>query len=171
MLKSANRRIAFVALLVVFLDQVTKYMVNRSLGLGEEKVIIDGFFKFVHWNNTGAAWSIFTGNNAILAGVALIALYVLFRSKHHFDAHTSLGQLALGLIFGGIVGNLIDRLSPRHSVTDFLYFYLQKRGSGRIIDFPAFNVADSAICIGVFLIFLLSWRNDKVPAQPAQPPA
>jgi signal peptidase II len=123
----------------------------------------------VHWGNTGAAWSMFKGRNYVLAIIGVIALFVLFRSRRHFDAHTTIGQVALGLIFGGIVGNLIDRLFIGQ-VTDFLYFYLERRGD-REIGFPAFNVADSAICIGVGLIFILSWKNDKAPARPAQPPA
>jgi signal peptidase II len=72
--------------------------------------------------------------------------------------------VSLGLIFGGIVGNLIDRLRVGH-VVDFLYFYLYRR-DGHVAGFPAFNVADSAICVGVGLLFLLSWQNDadKAPA-------
>jgi signal peptidase II len=120
----------------------------------------------VHWGNTGAAWSLFMGKNILLAVVGVIALIVLFRSRHHFDAHTTLGQLALGLVFGGIIGNLTDRLLIGH-VTDFIYFYIHQRG-GPDLSFPAFNVADSAICIGVGLIFLLSWRHDRLPAKPVQ---
>jgi signal peptidase II len=122
----------------------------------------------VNWHNTGAAWSLFSGRNNLLALVALIALFILYRSRHHFDAHTLMGQVALGLIFGGIIGNLIDRLIS-HYVTDFLYFYLDQRG-GSEIGFPAFNIADSAICVGVGLIFILSLKNEKVPAAP-QPSA
>ena len=162
---TANRRIALIAVFVVCLDQFTKQLVNRLLGAGHEKVVIEGFFKFVNWWNTGAAWSTFTGYNYVLAMVALVALVVLFRSRHHFEAHTVLGQVALGLIFGGIIGNLIDRLFIGH-VIDFIYFYLQRRG-GPEIGFPAFNVADSAICVGVSLIFILSWKNEKLPDTPA----
>jgi signal peptidase II len=109
------------------------------------------------------------GNNKMLAVVALVALFLLYHNRRHFDAHTTIGQIALGLIFGGIVGNLTDRLHSGY-VTDFLYFYLQQRG-GNEIGFPAFNVADSAICIGVGTIFMLSLRNEKAPADPARPPA
>src|SRR5579872_4504886 len=147
MFRTPNRRIALVALAVLALDQLTKQLVYRFLGPGQERIMVEGFFKFVHWGNTGAAWSLFTGNNLVLAVVALVALVVLFKSRHHFDSHTLLGQIALGLIFGGITGNLTDRLARQH-VIDFLYFYMQRRGGGEI-GFPAFNVADSAICIGV----------------------
>jgi len=162
--RTPNRRIALIALLVVALDQLTKQLVLRFLGDGQEKVIFDGFFKFVNWGNTGAAWSLFRGNNELLAGVALVALLVLFLSRHHFDSRTLLSQVAFGMIFGGIVGNLIDRLWAQH-VIDFIYFYLEQRG-GAEIGFPAFNVADSAICTGVGLVFLITWRSDH-PAKPA----
>src|SRR5579859_5847919 len=165
--RTPNRRIGLIALFIIGLDQLTKTIVLRFLGYAQEKVVIDGFFKFVHWGNTGAAWSLFRGNNNILALVALVALVVLFFSRHHFDSRTLLGQIAFGLIFGGIVGNLIDRLLRGH-VIDFLYFYLQQRGGE--VGFPAFNVADSAICTGVGLIFLITWRNERHPA-PAEPVA
>jgi len=172
-LRAANNtstaRIAVIALVVIAFDQFTKLLVNRLLGENDEKVIIDGFFKFVHWGNTGAAWSLFVGKNGLLALVAIVALFVLFRARHHFDSHTLLGQVALGLIFGGIIGNLVDRLRIHH-VTDFLYFYIRPRG-GIEHGFPAFNVADSAICIGVGLIFILSWRNEKLRTGAVQPPA
>lgn len=166
MFRTPNGRIAWLAAVVIALDQLTKRIVYSCLIPGEEKVILPGFFKFVHWGNTGAAWSLFSGNNLVLAGVAVIAVFVLFLSRHHFDSRSPLGQIAFGLIFGGIVGNLIDRLRVQH-VIDFLYFYLQQR-NGTEIGFPAFNVADSAICTGVGLIFLLTWRNEQ-PAKPAEP--
>ena len=147
------------ALVVVVVDQLTKQLVLRLLSGGQERVIIDGFFRFVYWSNTGAAWSLFRGRNALLAMVAVLALVVLFFSRHHFDAHTLLGQVAFGLVFGGIVGNLVDRLTVKH-VIDFIYFYIYQRG-GKELGFPAFNVADSAICTGVGLIFLLTWRSGR----------
>src|SRR5436190_19097488 len=101
MLRTPNRRIALIALLVICLDQLTKQIVVRLLGYGQDKVIVDGFFKFVHWGNTGAAWSLFRGNNYLLALVAILAVVVLFFSRHYFDARTLLGQLAFGLICGG----------------------------------------------------------------------
>jgi signal peptidase II len=129
---------------------------------------VEGFFKFVHWGNTGAAWSLFRDNNKLLAVVAVVALIVLFLGRHHFDSRSLWGQLALGFIFGGITGNLIDRIRVGH-VIDFLYFYLQQRG-GNEIGFPAFNVADSAICTGVGLIFLLTWKSEHA-AKSAETPA
>jgi signal peptidase II len=163
---------AIVAAAVLLLDQLSKLAGLKYLGYTQEKVIISGFFKFVHWRNTGAAWSLFTqfaGSNQWLALFALAALLVLFLTRHHFDSHTLLGQLSLGLIFGGIAGNLVDRFTHGH-VVDFIYFYVSRRGGGEI-GFPAFNVADTAICTGVALLFLLSWQKDQANAAPAKTPA
>lgn len=163
-----NRRIAGLALCVVIVDQITKWIVLRNLIPGEERTVIPGFFNLTHRVNTGAAWSMFTGNNAVLATVALVALVVLYLTRHHFSAHRIMGQFAFGLIFGGIIGNLTDRLLPgRHAVVDFLHFYMARRGTNDIYDFPAFNVADSAICTGVALIFLINWSDNSQP-KPAQ---
>ena len=163
-----NRLIIVLGLAVYVLDQFIKWLVLQTLPVvGDEHNVIPGFFKFVHWGNTGAAWSLFSGTNSGLAIIGIIALILLIATRHHFHAHTIGGQIAFGLIFGGIAGNLTDRLLPgRHAVVDFIYFYLQPRG-GAEIGFPAFNIADSAICTGVALIFLISWKHEQTP-KPAQ---
>ena len=159
LLRTPNRRITAIALVVLIFDQLTKAVVLHFLPyVWDERDILPGFFKIVHWQNTGAAWSSFTGKNAWLAIIAIAALIILFFSRHHFNSHTLLGQFAFGLVIGGIMGNLVDRIF-RHYVVDFLRFYLKQRG-GDESGFPAFNVADSAICIGVTLVFLITWRNE-----------
>jgi len=158
---NGTARVLNLALAIILLDQVTKLVVLKFLGFAEEKVVVAGFFKFVHWGNTGAAWSMFTGNNDVLAIVAIVAVIALFLARHHFELHTLGGQISLGLIFGGIIGNLIDRLRVKH-VVDFIYFYVVRR-DGAEAGFPAFNVADSAICVGVGLLFVLSWQNGGRP--------
>ncbi len=159
----SNRAIAIIAVVVFVLDQFTKWLVLALLPKGDEKILIPGFFKFVHWGNTGAAWSLFRDNNSALALVALLAFVALFLTRHHFNSHTLPGRIAFGLIFGGIAGNLTDRLLPsRHEVIDFIYFYMQQRGGG-VIGFPAFNIADTAICTGVGLIFLITWKQENAP--------
>jgi signal peptidase II len=160
--QKSNRRIAVLAFVIFALDQLSKLLVMRSLEPGDEKIVIPGFFKFVHWGNTGAAWSLFSGNNGALVLVALLAGVALFLTRHHFDSHRLIGQVAFGLIFGGIAGNLFDRL-VRHEVVDFLRFYILQRPWDTEIGFPAFNVADSAICTGVGLIFLITWKNEQSP--------
>ena len=107
----------------------------------------------VHYGNTGAAWSIFSGNNFWLAIFSVVALVFLWGFRKHFGVEDPLGRLALGLILGGVSGNLIDRV-VHHHVVDFLQFYIP-------FPFPAFNVADSGICGGVGLMFLLSFKKPK----------
>jgi signal peptidase II len=158
---NSNWRIAVLALAVFVVDQVSKLLVLNYLGFTEERVVAPGFFKLVLWGNTGAAWSLFRGNNAILAAVAAGALLILYLTRHHFEIHTLGGQISLGLISGGILGNLTDRLLRDH-VIDFLYFYVICR-NGEEAGFPAFNVADSSICLGVGLLFVLSWLNEAKP--------
>lgn len=160
-----NRRMALIAFAVFALDQITKQIVLKYLDRTQEVVVIHGFFKFVNWANTGAAWSMFSGQNAMLAIVSLMALLGLFIWRHHFETRTLLGQVSLGLIFGGIAGNLFDRLFIHH-VVDFLRFYIFTR-SGEELGFPAFNVADSAICVGVGLLFVLSWKSETQAEQPS----
>jgi signal peptidase II len=169
LLRSPGRRIAAIALGILLLDQLTKAVVLNFLGYAQEKIVIEGFFKFVHWGNTGAAWSLFRGNNGLLAVIAVVALIVLWLTRHHFDLRTFTGQFAFGFICGGIAGNLIDRVRVGH-VIDFVYFYV-RRANGDELGFPAFNVADSAICIGVGLIFLLTWRAEPQPGPGEAPPA
>jgi signal peptidase II len=157
-----NLRMGIVALTVLALDQMTKWAVMKYLVFRQEVVLIEGFFRLVYWGNTGAAWSFFKDHNSLLALVSSIALVVLYLSRYHFGAGTVLGQVALGLLFGGIMGNLTDRLlGTRRHVIDFLYFYVNQRGGGEI-GFPAFNLADSAICIGVALLFFHSLQREQV---------
>ena len=136
-----------VALFVIVLDQATKEWVRGVFSLHESLPLVPGFFNFTYVRNTGAAWGIFSGQNlalSLLAFVMLVAL-VLFRRKLLPPGKPH--RIALGLLCGGIVGNLFDRLRLDY-VTDFLDFYY------RDWHFPAFNVADSAICIAVAIYIL-----------------
>lgn len=163
------RQIPLLALAVLALDQGTKLVILKLLNFPDERVLLEGFFKLVHWGNTGSAFSMFQGRNGVLALISIAAIFVLYLTRHHFEAHTAPGRIALGLIFGGIVGNLIDRLAHGH-VIDFIYFYVIRR-DGSELGFPAFNVADSAICVGVGLLFVLAWLNpgSRPAGQSARP--
>jgi signal peptidase II len=151
------------------LDQLTKLAVLKFLPVPyrSEIHVAPGFFRLVHWENPGAAWSMFQEHNWLLAVISAAALVGLWIFRHKFGADTMLGSVSLGLLFGGICGNLLDRIVHNH-VIDFLYFHMITR-SGKLYDFPAFNVADSAICIGVGLLFILSWQADKARTKEAAP--
>jgi signal peptidase II len=152
-----EKRILTTAAIVLVADQITKQLIIRALGTGESKVVIEGFFRFVNWQNTGAAWSMFEGSSLPLAALSMVALIALIKYRHHFETHTPTGKLALGLLIGGILGNLIDRVAYQH-VIDFVRFYII-RSDGTEAGYPAFNIADMGICVGVGLLFLLAWRE------------
>ncbi|MFZ5774674.1 MAG: signal peptidase II [Thermodesulfobacteriota bacterium] len=141
--------------LVVLLDQWSKALVMEHFTLYELRPVIPGLFNLTHLTNTGAAFGMLAGaqttwRQLFFVGVAVVALGVMIFSFKHFRSQSRLYIHALGLIAGGAVGNLIDRVRFG-AVVDFLDFYV---GSHH---WPAFNVADSAITVGVGLFLLASW--------------
>lgn len=159
----AYRWLLGLALGVFMLDQITKFLIVMTLPTGsyyppKNIPVIPGFFNLVHVGNTGAAWSLFTGKSTILALLALTTLTAIFLWRHSLGLRVKIVQISFGLLCGGIVGNLLDRLVYKH-VIDFLDFHF-----GSYV-YPTFNIADSGICIGV-AIYL--WHSFKTPA-PKEP--
>ena len=152
-----EKRVIVVAAIVLIADQVTKQIVVNTIDTTGQVILIEGFLKFVNWHNTGAAWSQFQGKSLQLAAISLVALGALIHYRHHFGIHTKNGKLAMGMLIGGILGNLIDRVAYQH-VVDFIRFYLYQRGGGEI-GYPAFNIADMGICVGVGLLFVQAWKE------------
>lgn len=158
----AYRWLHMCALAVFALDQITKAWIYRTLpinsyGPGLHIEVIPDFFNIVHVGNTGAAWSILSGRSTWLALFAIITLIVIFFSRRTLGLRQQPVQVAFGLLCGGIVGNLVDRIAHGH-VIDFLDFHFGG------YTYPAFNIADSGICIGVaiyFIFTLLSGRQKK----------
>ena len=145
--------LASIALPLYALDQATKWWIVRHLELHDQRTVIADFFDLVYWSNTGAAFSAFTGQNTffiVISSVALIAL-VYFYLRGAFKDRPS--RWAVALLTAGILGNLTDRLAHGH-VVDFLLFNLHVRYAD---PWPAFNVADSCICVatGLFIIAAL----------------
>lgn len=162
-----EKRILLTAALVLLADQLTKLIVINTIEPNTQQIIIiEGFLKFVNWHNTGAAWSQFEGKSLQLAVISVIALGALIHWRHQFEIRTPTGKLAMGMLIGGIVGNLIDRVVHEH-VVDFVRFYLKQRG-GNEIGYPAFNIADMGICIGVGLLFVMAWREQEAEENQAK---
>lgn len=132
---------------IVCADQITKLAIITHFGLGHNLPVIAGLFDLRYVRNTGAAWGIFAGHNAPLIILSVIMLTVIFVYRKQFLYDTIIHRVAGGLMAGGIIGNLIDRVKMGY-VIDFLDFYAGAR------HFPAFNIADSAICVGVALYIL-----------------
>ena len=136
-----------ISLAVVFFDLLTKYFVRSCMSLGEI-IPIFPFFNFVYVLNKGISFSMFTETapwllTVVASFICLVVCYCLIKEKSCFS------KVCLALILGGAVGNIADRLYLG-AVVDFLDFYIDKW------HWPAFNVADSAICIGVALLIYQS---------------
>lgn len=145
-----------VAIFITVSDQFTKQLVRDSFFLGESRVIIDGFFSLTYVRNTGAAWGMFGGQNMWLSLLSIVMLAIMVIFRRSFLSDTWDHKVALGLMVGGIVGNLLDRVRLAY-VTDFLDFYIGHS------HWPAFNIADSGICIGVGIYVLTSLKASRQP--------
>ena len=151
-----------ISFFVIALDRVTKWAIARRLSLHDSIQVIPGFFRIIHAENPGAAFGIFADSPShwkigMLIGFSIIAMVIvsalLWKNSHTM---TSTG-VGLALILGGAVGNLWDRLVS-HQVVDFLLFYVGPH------QWPAFNVADSAIVVGAgLLVFEIMFT--KSPSQ------
>ncbi|MBQ6924903.1 MAG: signal peptidase II [Kiritimatiellae bacterium] len=140
---------ALFILLLVALDQATKHVVRASFALHESRPVIPGFFSLTYVQNRGAAWGILSGWGFLLVALAVVMLVVLARYRAKIFGDGLLGRIAFILLSGGIIGNLIDRAVLGY-VVDFLDFFVGQS------HFPAFNVADSCICVGVGLYMVAS---------------
>jgi signal peptidase II len=147
-------RFAFGAALIAFaLDLATKLAIDAKLSYTDRIPIIEGFFYLTHVRNTGAAFGLFADAPAVyrltfFITVSLVAVAIIAAFYRNLAPGDRLAALALGLVLGGAVGNLVDRIF-RHEVIDFLHFRLWRGHS-----WPDFNVADSAIVVGVGLLVL-----------------
>ena len=158
----ALRRFFFllsIIMMVIALDQVTKMYIMDTFSLHDIREVIPGFFNLTYLHNSGAAFGFMASVTAawkhwFFIAVAVVALGFIMVLYAQYCLDKFIYTIALGLIGGGAVGNVIDRVRFG-SVVDFLDFYIGTR------HWPAFNVADSAICVGVGLFFLANLLGAK----------
>jgi len=139
-----------IAVIVIALDRVTKLAIAKKLSMYDSIQVIPGFFRIIHTENRGAAFGMFAdsplpwkvGLLIVFSVIALIIVSTLLWKNSHSLTSTGIG---LSLILGGAIGNLWDRVLSGH-VVDFLLFYIRQ------YQWPAFNMADSAIVIGAGLL-------------------
>jgi signal peptidase II len=148
--------------LIVVLDQWTKYLVQTSLEVGESWIPIAGleqYLRIVHWHNTGAAFGILPQASMIFTIVAIIvAIAIIFYWPQVPAKHWAL-RLALAMQLGGALGNLTSRLIYG-VVTDFI----------AVGNFPVFNVADSSISVGVAILIIATWIEERRARRSAEMP-
>ena len=146
--------IIILSLIFLIIDQITKILVIKILPLSGSIEIIKNFFYIIPTNNTGAAFSILLGKRIFLIVVAILIIGILlyYIKKNKVDG--KLNIIAFSLIIGGSLGNLIDRIVRGYVV----YFISIKLGS---YNFPIFNVADTLIVVGVFLLLIKNTGGNK----------
>ena len=155
MVNKMNKKILLICAIVLFLDQISKSIVAAFMKVGSTIVVIKNFFNVTYINNNGAAWSISNNKNTFLIIFSIIAIIIIYRFMYLFK-NNKRNNIAFGLILGGIIGNLIDRWLFG-SVRDFLDFKIFG------YNYPIFNIADTAVVIGVFLLIIAIIKGeDKV---------
>jgi signal peptidase II len=157
MMAARFRLLAVVAGAVVLLDQLTKLYIDRTFALYESLTVVPNFFAITYLRNKGAAFGILADSSLrvpFFIGVSLLAIAgILWYYRNLPPGHVG-QQVGLSLILGGAIGNLIDRVRFGE-VVDFLDVHWYR------YHWPAFNVADSAICVGVGLLLLSMWLAER----------
>ncbi len=149
--------ILFLSLPLYALDQLTKWMVIHSIDPEQPRVVVPNFFHLVHVTNTGAAFGSFKNNNLFFIGlscVAMIFVLSLLLRPHQRDPWR---DVSLALLLAGILGNVTDRFLHGH-VIDFLLFDLH---APLAHPWPAFNVADSCICVAVAFFIVHAFKQEQ----------
>lgn len=147
------------SIIILILDQLTKLWVLYTIEPGTYNYpppipIIPNWFYLVHIYNTGAAWGIFSGGTLWFSLLAIATIIAIYFFRHKLELNRPAVQFSIGLLTGGILGNLIDRLYRGH-VIDFLDLHLPN------YRWPAFNIADSAIFLGVTLYLIIIIFDSK----------
>lgn len=149
-MKAKLKIVSIIAPIIFALDHLTKWLIVKNIPEGNiNKIVVwENFFDIVHFRNTGAAFSLFADLNPAVREpffytLSLVAVCVLFYFLKNLAPHQKILSIPLGMIFGGALGNITDRIF-RGSVVDFLSFHWYDKAS-----WPAFNVADSSITVGV----------------------
>ena len=172
MSKVSYYRLFMIAGVILVLDQITKILVQYSIPFEssyfapDRVTIIEDFFYLVHIGNKGAAWGMFSEYSGVLTLLSFAVLLFIFCFREQLELHRGTVQIAFGLLIGGILGNLIDRIRVGH-VIDFIDIHLPFT-LPYILPFgrwPAFNIADSAIVVGMLFYLLLSLSDTKKKIQ------
>lgn len=142
------------ALIVIGIDQLTKWFVIQKMELYESIPVIDNFFYITSHRNAGAAWGILQGQMMFFYIITTVVIIGLVYYMEKYARDNKLTAISLSLLLGGAIGNFIDRLL-RQEVVDFLDVMIFT------YDFPIFNVADSSLVIGVILIFIAMIMEEK----------
>ena len=144
-----------IALAVILIDQVTKWMIVKEMYYGKSITVIENFLYITSHRNRGAAWGILQGQMWFFYLITVVVVVGLIIYIQKLKKQDKWFGIALALMLGGAIGNFIDRV-VRKEVVDFVNTYIFT------YDFPIFNVADSALVVGVIIMFIMTLFEGKM---------
>ncbi|MBI3027239.1 signal peptidase II [Candidatus Woesearchaeota archaeon] len=147
-MKKKIQLVLLVALPVLILDQFTKFLIKQNFQLNQSTPIIKNIFHLTYVTNTGSAFGLFKGLNVFFILFSIVVIIAIFHYLKKIKNDEKLLQFSAGLLLGGTIGNLIDRLAYEY-VIDFIDFRI----------WPVFNVADSAVTISILFMIFLLWER------------
>lgn len=148
------KKILIIAFIITFIDQLIKFVLGSILETGSSIGVVSGFFALTMLNNTGAAFSILSSSTLFLILISILALILIYLFLIKGKVLNGFEEIAYGILIGGIIGNLFDRIFRGH-VIDYLDFNLLG------YNFPVFNFADICIVVSIFLIVIFILKGDK----------
>ena len=148
------KRLSIVALIFIIIDQIVKIIISNTMKEHQSIVIIKNFFNITYTQNDGAAWSIMSGNRIILILISVFVLGLVYFLFIKDKKITKTESVIYGLLIGGIVGNLIDRIISG-KVIDYLDFNILG------YNYPIFNIADICIVVSIIILIILTLKGEK----------
>ncbi|MEH7299610.1 MULTISPECIES: signal peptidase II [Neobacillus] len=143
-----------IALFVILLDQITKWLIVSKMNLGDSIPIIDNILYITSHRNRGAAWGILQGQMWLFYVITIIVIVAIMYYMQKAAKGKWLLGVSLALMLGGAIGNFIDRV-VRKEVVDFIHTYIFT------YNFPVFNIADSALVVGVVVLMIQMLREER----------
>lgn len=143
-----------IAFIIIGIDQLTKWIVVKEMDLYEQITIIEDFFYLTSHRNSGAAWGILEGRMIFFYIITVIVIIGVVYYMQKYARNNKVLAISLSFILGGAIGNFIDRLF-RKEVVDFLDFVIVG------YDYPIFNIADSSLVVGVILLLIATFMDEK----------
>ena len=134
---------------IVFSDQLTKFLIKQNLQLNQSIPVIKNILHLTYITNTGSAFGLFKGFNWFFILFSLVVIIVIFYFINQIKNNEKMMRISVSLVLGCTIGNLIDRIAYG-AVIDFIDFRI----------WPVFNIADSAVTIGIIILIVLLWKND-----------
>lgn len=161
--------VVVIAAVIVALDQWTKNLIEARIPLWQGYPPFPNlaqYFNLVHYQNSGAAFGLLRGQASLFIVVAAVVVVIIVVYSRYLAHENWWMRIALGLMLGGAMGNLVDRLTQAGHVTDFLLFSIPI--GGRLYQWPAWNVADASVVVGTILLAILLLRTEATGPETAE---